>query len=113
MDSSLQRETLRRPPMFTRLSGETRLSGGSREAYKKMATRPHPVPHQLPSLLPSSPLFGLRPLSLTQGFLRIPRSLDPPLVQRFAHHVRLCLYTQVSHMTAERVIVLVEGRGGC
>jgi len=43
--------------------------------------------------------------------LRIPRPLDPPLVKPFAHHARLFLYTQVSHITAERVIVLVEGAG--
>jgi hypothetical protein len=77
-----------------------------------MAIGPHPVPHQSPSRLLSSPLLS-SPSVVDPGLVAYPPPPRPSPGPAFAHHARLCLYTQVSHITAERVIVLVEGRGGC
>jgi hypothetical protein len=111
---------------------------GSREAYKRMATRPHPSSQRLLS----SPLFDLHPLSWTWAaasdcngaqatwrcrswevynryhestirtvhFVAFP-PLDPPLIRPFAHHARPCFYTQVSHIKAEGCLCLSRGVG--
>jgi hypothetical protein len=99
----------------------------SREAYKRMAIRPHPlitVPHPLLSSLSivdpgngAQATWRCRSWEVydchydTYCTLCCISPLRPSPDPVLAHHARPCFYTQVSHITAEGCLCLSRGEG--
>ena len=127
-----QHETLRRPPMPTRLSVETSASWVSRRikgrSFVHILSSPPAPPRLLFSPLSSPSIVDLgccrwlpwhaghidgsiycshRCSIPTVHFAASPLRVDPPVIQPVAHHAGPCFHKQVSHITAETIVVLL------